>query len=251
MKRGFTLLELVMVIIVVGILATMAVPRLNDDQIYQAANQVISHIRYTQHLAMQDNKFNPSDSEWYKGRWQIQFVQNITAGGTCSKSAPNAWAYHVYSDHPTYTGNPDIVDLAKNPEDSNAYLSGGFNNTICLDASENPGNAVTTPSMRLGEAFGIENIAFSTTCSVGGSKRIAFDNIGRPLYGAFHNFINPYGTASRNRIIKQKCLISLCLTASCSPCTVSDSNDISCPDEGDQRVDIVIEPETGYTYLFK
>lgn len=38
-----------------------------------AKNQVIAHIRYTQHLAMMDDKFNADESTWYKRRWQIWF----------------------------------------------------------------------------------------------------------------------------------------------------------------------------------
>ncbi len=248
MKKAFTMIELVMVIIVAGILAAMAFPRMNEDNIYQAANQVASHIRYTQHLAMQDNKFNLNDNEWFRGRWQIQFVRNITSGTHCTEASPGAWAYHVYSDHPAYTGNPDIVDLARNPENRNKFLSGGFNNTICIDSSENPNGVSTTRSMRLGEAFGIEEIAFSTTCSANNSRRISFDNMGRPLFGAFHNYTRPYGTASRNRIVRLQCVISLCTTSTCNPCTVT-ATATNCPARNVNRVDIAIEPETGYTHI--
>ena len=56
MKKAFTMLELVVVIVVIGIIAVAALPRINDDHIAEAADQVMSHIRYTQHLAMQDSK---------------------------------------------------------------------------------------------------------------------------------------------------------------------------------------------------
>ncbi len=254
MKKAFTLVELVIVLVVAGILMAMAIPRTQRDNIYDAANQLIAHIRYTQHLAMQDNRFNPSDAQWFKGIWQIQFVQNITAGGRCKKSIPNAWAYHIYSDRPTYTGNPDIAELARNPEDPNIYLSGGFNNTICVDSSENPGNVQTTSDMRLGETYNIQNIAFSNTCTTGGknpSRRIGFDNTGRPLFGAIHNFTSPYGTNARNRLVLNTCAISLCTTDTCDPCTVNANNVVTCPAPANpnERVNIAIEPESGYTHF--
>ena len=72
MKKAFTMLELVVVIVVIGIIAVAALPRINDDHIAEAADQVMSHIRYTQHLAMQDSKVGDGD-EWYKKRWSIFF----------------------------------------------------------------------------------------------------------------------------------------------------------------------------------
>lgn len=235
MKRAFTMIELLMVMVVVGIIVAVALPRFNRDNIYQAANQVASHIRYTQHLAMQENMFDPNNQFWYRGRWQIQFYQNITNTNTCTENMPNAWAYTIYSDAPGYTGNPNVAETARNPQNPNQLLSGGFNNTICIDSSENPPNANATPQMRLGEKYGIELIDFSNSCSLGGSQRIAFDNFGRPLRGAFQNYTSPYPVA--NRLITAPCIISLCTT---NPCPAAD---------GEDRVRISIEPETGYVRI--
>ena len=44
MKKAFTMLELVVVIVVIGIIAAAALPRINDDHIAEAADQVMSHI---------------------------------------------------------------------------------------------------------------------------------------------------------------------------------------------------------------
>jgi prepilin-type N-terminal cleavage/methylation domain-containing protein len=57
MKRfAFTMLELIFVIIVIGILAVLAMPSFNKNSLAEAAEQVAGHIRYTQHLAMVDDK---------------------------------------------------------------------------------------------------------------------------------------------------------------------------------------------------
>ncbi|MCX6061596.1 MAG: prepilin-type N-terminal cleavage/methylation domain-containing protein [Campylobacterales bacterium] len=84
MKRSaFTMLELIFVIIVIGILAVFAMPNFNRHPLQEAAEQVASHIRYTQHLAMVDDKFDPSNANWWQRKWQL------TIAGT---------SYNVYSD---------------------------------------------------------------------------------------------------------------------------------------------------------
>jgi prepilin-type N-terminal cleavage/methylation domain-containing protein len=72
MKRyAFTLLELVFVLIVIGILAVLAMPNFRGNPLQDAAEQVAGHIRYTQHLAMVDDKFDDKNATWYVGRWTI------------------------------------------------------------------------------------------------------------------------------------------------------------------------------------
>lgn len=88
-KKAFTMIELIMIIVVVGILAVAVIPRVDRDTLVEATNQVASHVRYTQHLAMLDNKYNPRDSNWYRNRWKITFSNNsysITSGNTNAKN---------------------------------------------------------------------------------------------------------------------------------------------------------------------
>lgn len=70
MKKAFTLLELVFVIVVIGILAAVILPRVKTDPVAEAAVNLLSQIRYTQHLAIIDDKFAKNNT-WYKDRWQI------------------------------------------------------------------------------------------------------------------------------------------------------------------------------------
>jgi len=76
MKRAFTLLELVFVIVVIGILAAAIIPRIQDNNLEEAGIDLLSKIRYTQHLAVLDDKMDPKDASWYQKRWRITFKDN-------------------------------------------------------------------------------------------------------------------------------------------------------------------------------
>ena len=58
MKKAFTMLELVFVIVVVGILAAILIPRTERSPVQECAVDLLSQIRYTQHLAIIDDKYD-------------------------------------------------------------------------------------------------------------------------------------------------------------------------------------------------
>lgn len=211
MKRAFTLMELVLVIVVVGIISAVMVPRINNVQIDKAAQQVMAHIRYAQHLAMMDNQFDTNDPDWYKKRWQIKF-----------KKSSGEWSYSIFRDidlnsNPTITKN----EIAKNPQNpSNQILS-----------SDTISGKKITKSLNLTKQYKIKQINFSGCI---GSKRIYFDYIGRPMAGNPVSLDRPYYEDDQNKIylLKQSCLITL---------TDSENN----------KVVIKILPETGYVYSYK
>ena len=100
MKKAFTMLELIFVIVIVGILSFIAASSFQRNTLREAADQLVSHIRYTQHLAMMDDKFDPNDNDWYLGRWQIVFANNSGSG--------DRWAYTIFSDWKGgHDGNPN------------------------------------------------------------------------------------------------------------------------------------------------
>lgn len=76
MKHAFTMLELIFVLIVIGILAAVISPEMKSTKNREAAIQLISHIRYTQHLSMVDDKYNSANAQWHRNRWQITFNAN-------------------------------------------------------------------------------------------------------------------------------------------------------------------------------
>ena len=74
MKKAFTLLELVFVLVVIGILAAFMIPSTRTNPAVDAAIQLESHIRYTQHLAMIDDKFDANNTRWYRNLWKIDLL---------------------------------------------------------------------------------------------------------------------------------------------------------------------------------
>ena len=82
-KSAFTMMELIFVIIVIGILSAVFIPRFGQNKLSQAANQLISNIRYTQHLALMDDEYNATNPNWYQNRWAVNLCQakyNIKSG---------------------------------------------------------------------------------------------------------------------------------------------------------------------------
>jgi prepilin-type N-terminal cleavage/methylation domain-containing protein len=125
MKKAFTLIELVIVIVVVGILAAAIIPRLRTNPVSEASIDLLSKIRYTQHLSMVDDKYNASTTSWYKNRWQLVINNN---------------SYSIVSDdNITYALNPfdkiSTIEKIKLKGVSSITLSGGCDgkNIISFD----------------------------------------------------------------------------------------------------------------------
>jgi prepilin-type N-terminal cleavage/methylation domain-containing protein len=213
MKKAFTMLEFLVVLVVIAILAVAIIPDMKSNKLREAAVQVVSHIKYTQHLAMVDDKFNASDNKWYKKRWQIIFAKT---GG--------AVRYTIFSDF-SATGNPDESEIAKNPQNNIKVLSGGHSN---LHASFDNN---LTEQLNLTATYNINSYKLRGGCLY---SRVAFDNMGRPIKRDLSTSVKSYQST---RIIKNKCIIDLCITDNCADASIS------------EKISIAIEPETGYTHI--
>ncbi|ASM38200.1 putative type II secretion system protein [Campylobacter sputorum bv. paraureolyticus LMG 11764] len=187
MKKAFSLIELVMVIVVVGIIAIVAIPRFQRDNLQEAADQILSHIRYTQQLAMLDNKFNPKDETWYKARWQIFFAN--------TKETGDEYSYTVFSDYiGKKSGFPNLEEIAQDFANPKKLLTGGYSGSIEFYDER------VSKNLRIGKFFDIKDIKFKR---LNGATRIVFDEIGRP-YSAVQNSTN-----STDKILKEPCIIIL------------------------------------------
>jgi len=234
MKKAFTMIELVFVMVIIAILASLAIPNFEQNRIRQAAEQLVSHIRYTQHLALMDNKFQPISNNsaspienkraqyWYKGRWQLVFGRSVASN--------NEWSYSIFSDSPLsinpdeYDGRPSIAfgELALNPTNKNQFMSGGHaSGNFAWDDSR------ATRSLNIGNEYGVRGFFRNANC---GANRIAFDSIGRPIIGDMSNDVS-----ATSSMLQNQCVFTLC-SIDVNPCIGI-------------QVQIAIEPETGYTHI--
>lgn len=242
MRRALTMIELVFVIVVIGILSAVFIPRMERDSVVEAAIQVASHVRYAQHLAMVDDKYVPNPNmstqanaasrllearEWYKGRWHIFF--SPTANGTIS--------YSIMSDSTisSYDGNPDAnlnnySEVARNPLDPNKYLIGTTYSSFDSDSDDH-----ITPELDLGNKFGIRDISIQggggTTTT---ATRIIFDHLGRPYRGAINSLNGPL-----HRLAQTAITVKLCDQACTDP-----KNSVN----NSHEAMVTVLPETGYVF---
>ena len=203
MKKAFTMLELVFVIVVIGILAAAIIPSTRTNPLQEAAVQVLSHIRYTQHLAMMDDKYDASNVDstgtvkWYKERWQILFSSNGSSGGTMG--------YTIFSDNAgDSTGNPDEAEIARNPSNPSQRMTGGQTSTVSLNI-DNAG-FVGMNKLNIGRSYGVTALTFSASCSTAGSTRMTFDHMGRPIQSNLSSNTQSY---DGNDLVQADCNILL------------------------------------------
>lgn len=225
-KRAFTMIELVFVIVVVGILAAIMIPKLNRNASREAANQILAHIRYTQHLAMQDDKYENFVSDnpvrWFRMRWGVAF--NNTSLQKCSIDEPGVvtWKYSVFFDK-SLNGNINSEnEVANDIYKSGKLLSGGWSSGIVTEAICKKWNK----ELNLGKRFGITSVDFKDGCS--GMQTIIFDEMGRPMRVAS----TTSGGAKRpyDRLLKKDCKITI-------------------TDKRGNQTTIIIEKESGFTSI--
>lgn len=177
MKKAFTLVELIFVVVVIGILAFALWPTKQPTQALEAARQIVAHIRYTQHLALNDDKFAThtyiaTDGtkkniaiDWYKRLWRITF-SDTQADKNCNSVG---WRYAVYqniANDLSDKGQPNgTIEAARNPAQAGKVLSACYSGL----------STNTSDELNLSQTYKIENIDFSEF----GTQGIIFDELGR------------------------------------------------------------------------
>nr|WP_321428298.1 prepilin-type N-terminal cleavage/methylation domain-containing protein [uncultured Campylobacter sp.] len=178
MRKAFTLVELVFVVVVIGILAFALWPTKQPTQALEAARQIVAHIRYTQHLALNDDKFathtdtggtSSIAKDWYKRLWRITF-SNLTADKDCKIGG---WRYAVYQNIAgdlSDKGQPNgTIEAARNPAQAGKVLSACYSGL----------STNTSDELNLSQTYKIENIDFSNFAEGGKIQGIIFDELGR------------------------------------------------------------------------
>jgi len=180
-RQAFTMIELVFVIVVIGILSFMVASSFQRNTVVEAADQIVSNIRYTQHLAMMDDKFAPSVNQYYRERWQIRFTTDSSGNGN--------FVYWIMSDKDHNNAIADVGDYAKDPLNATTLLSG--------DSSLVNRNR----TFDLTGKYGITRV--TNNCALIGG-RIYFDEMGRP----YNDNVFPATSPSQN-LITARCTIVL------------------------------------------
>ncbi len=238
------MLELIFVLIVIGILSVVIMPRFGRDSLSEAAIQLASHIRYAQHLAMVDDKYTPSTvlsnednttlatQYWYLGRWQVKF-----------STASNSISYSVMADstRSNYDGNPNATlpnfsEVAKDPLDKNKYLIG-----IEMSSFDSGKDDHINSKLNLTKSYSIGAISITGGDSGSTAKRIIFDRLGRVFRGDTNLSNSNHISSPIDKLATSNIAIKLCRNSCTDPKnTINNKN---------ERL-IVIYPETGYVRTF-
>ena len=211
-KSAFTMIELVFVIVVLGILASLAMDRMDRDIKQEASETILSHIRLTQQLALRDNKHRSDNNpQWQRAYWNIQFR-------TCSNGD---WSYRVGSNIGLENGGANAIsrdESAINPIDGKYLWSANCDNLANNES----------PSVHLSKKYGISDIKRTNSC---GNGQVAFDYLGRP-----HTDTN-YANSDFSKIMTQNCNLTFTLS------TDQDN------DGNNDTFIITIERETGHAFI--
>lgn len=143
MRKAFTMMEFVIVIVLIGILSAVFIPRMSDNNAQLAAIKLQAAIRYTQHLAMMEDKYG-SSTDWYKHRWHISIDGN---------------KYTVAS-----IDANNVAVLAVDPENKSQNLED-------VDLGSKYGVTISVTGTECGAA------------TTSGEHNISFDSFGRPMSG--------------------------------------------------------------------
>ena len=167
--KAFTMIELVFVIVVLGILAALALPRMDRDLRQEAADNILSAIRYTQHLALNDDKTNPFNPNWQQELWTIRFKPD--------------GSFYTVSSNTNHENNADNVNKTETAIDpmNGKYM---YSNDNTIDGDE-------SPNIFLAQKYGVNSVEFE----VGGAaatEHIAFDHLGRPYKSGIYSLVAPY-----------------------------------------------------------
>jgi prepilin-type N-terminal cleavage/methylation domain-containing protein len=160
-KNGFMMIELVVVIVVLGIITALAIPRMERDLKQEAADTILSDIRYAQHMAINDYVENPRDDKWQRSFWQVKI----------ERCADSSGMFIMVGADKDYEGDIDRDEAAIDPANDKPMF---WANANCSDG----GDDTVSNNIFLTKKFGVESIATSGGCV--GVRHIGFDHLGRP-----------------------------------------------------------------------
>jgi len=187
-KNGFTMIELVMVIVVLGILSALAMPRMERDRTQEAADTILADIRYAQHMAINDYREDPRDNEWQRTFWQVKIESCANSSGM----------FIMVGADKNKGGDLDLNETALDPANGKPMF--WDNRSDC----SNGGDGTVSQNIFLTKKFGVDSIVGSGGCV--GIQHIGFDHLGRP-----HVSFSASNTPDYNSYMKNECIFTFTL----------------------------------------
>jgi prepilin-type N-terminal cleavage/methylation domain-containing protein len=212
-RFAFTMIELVFVIVILGILASVAMGHMERDVKQEASSTILSHIRLAQQLALNDNKHRSDhNSIWQTAYWRFEYEK-------CD--GVDRYIYRVGSDADLSGGINKIESVIDPVNRKYIWADGVCNSFDDLGSDENR-------DVYLYGRFGVEHVEHSDITGSCTSQNIGFDFLGRPHVG-----VKSY--KSDNSSVFQKIMTKDCILTF----TMSDGTNFK----------IKIEAETGYSSI--
>jgi len=210
-KFAFTMIELVFVIVILGILASVAMGRMERDLKQEASSIILSHIRLAQQLALNDNKHRSDNNDRWQGTyWRFEFRN-------CNFNGDVMPVYSVGSGQLS-NGALSKATSAIDPVNGKYLYATCTASTIGNDVSKD---------IFIGKHFGVKNLEIKK-CT---TPQYTGQNFGFDYLGRLHVGIDTYGTSINfDRLATRDCNLTV---------TMSD----------DTKFSIIIKNETGYAYI--
>jgi Tfp pilus assembly protein FimT len=206
------MIELVFAIVLIGILASLAIPRMDRDLLQEASSNILADIRYTQHLALMDNKHIFDNPRWQRRFWHITFTKHSTDG-----------QYYLIGSDDTMTGSQNALvtrnETAIDP--SNGLPMFGTNGD----------DGTVSPRIFIEKKYGITSVNSLGGCS--GAKHLGFDYLGRP----YHTQFIGSSSADYSGYMASDCTFTFAMS------TDADGNGVL------DTFSIQINTETGYAFI--
>ena len=151
MKSSFTLFELIVVIILIGILAFSIDISIPDNRLQLSTDLIKRYLNFTYSLALKDDKYLPFPKNntsleenrskyWFRRFWQFRL----------SKSN-NCYFFEIYNDDNLNGDASPVSEFAKDPL-NNKYIAGNYSASTALKDANLCNFDITSITYRVGSS---------------------------------------------------------------------------------------------------
>ena len=216
---AFTLFEVLIVVIIIGILVTSLSFNFSPNKLELARDQLIKDIRYTQSLALKDDKYIPfplSNSKkdlnqskyWFKSWWHLRITDSN-----------DTIYYYIFSDK----ADDDTTNFDKKCEDQDELALNPLTKRYFIGIPRFP-NQKYSPELNL-SSYGVKRVEFSgyfasSMGNKGDRVHLLFDNLGNVYQDegseGDKGDINPLD--SKRHLLTKNAKIKLCKDTQCNKC---------------------------------